>query len=144
MAQVTKKATVGSSPVKDSFYPIVAIVVILASVFFVVNSNRNNSTTDNEATESAQVVTQAAKPNPLAYRGQEGKTALEILKAVANVETSGEGQMAFVVSINGYKPDTTKEFWAFYVNNKMAEVGAGSYKTKADDVIKWQLEEIKN
>ena len=141
MTQVTKKS---SNVVKDNFYRIVAVAVVLLGIFFVINSNKPTTTSENNASPSATLEsTQSGKPNTLAYRGQEGKTALAILKEVTQTETSGEGEMAFVVSINGYKPDVSKEFWAFYVNDKQAEVGAGSYATKSTDLIEWRLEEIK-
>lgn len=142
MAQVTKKS---SNVVKDNFYPIVAVAIVILGIFFVINSNTPSTTNNSETptTESSNVATQSAKPRTLAYRGQEGKTALELLKGAVTIETQGEGEMAFVTTINGYKPDVTAEFWAFYVNDKQAEVGAGSYITKSTDMIEWRLEEIK-
>jgi len=44
-----------------------------------------------------------------------------------------------VVSVNG-TPGTGPKYWTFYINGKMAEVGAGSYTTKASDVISWKLQ----
>jgi Domain of unknown function (DUF4430) len=74
----------------------------------------------------------------------ENKTALELLKMGHQVETktfSGAGE--YVVSINGKKEDTGKNFWAFYVNNKQATEGASTYKPKNKDFIEWKLEIIK-
>lgn len=71
---------------------------------------------------------------------EEGKTALDALKKSADIESKGEGENAFVVEINGIKPDEKKkEFWAFFVNGKEASVGAGSYKLKYGDQIEWKL-----
>jgi len=71
---------------------------------------------------------------------EEGKTALDLTKQVAKVETKGEGQNAFVISINGKVANSVKkEFWEFLVNGKPAEVGAGSYQLKDGDKIEWRI-----
>ena len=71
---------------------------------------------------------------------EEGKTALDLTKQVAKVETKGEGQNAFVNSINGKAANSVKkEFWELLVNGKPAEVGAGSYKIKNGDKIEWRI-----
>jgi len=46
-----------------------------------------------------------------------------------------------VVSINGRKADAQKhEYWAFYVNGKLSDVGPADYKTKDGDVVEWKIE----
>lgn len=70
-----------------------------------------------------------------------GKTALDFIKEKTIVQTKGEGVNAYVIKINGrIADDTKKEFWAFYVNGKQAEVGAGSYKLREGDKILWKIE----
>lgn len=70
-----------------------------------------------------------------------GNTALDLTEAVAQVQTKGQGEQAFVTAINGYVAKTNKkEFWAFYVNGKQAEVGAGTYKPQSGDAIMWKIE----
>ena len=70
-----------------------------------------------------------------------GKTALDLIKEKAKVVTKGESANAYVIEINGkLAEDSKKEFWAFYINDKMAEVGAGSYKLKNGDKIEWRIE----
>lgn len=72
------------------------------------------------------------------YKGEAGKDALTILKAKTSVKQNSSG---LVVLMNGRKADDKKhEFWAFYVNGKMAEVGPADYKTKDGDVIEWKIE----
>lgn len=69
------------------------------------------------------------------------KTALDLLKQTAKIKTKGDGINAYVVDINGYEAKSeSKEYWAFYVNDKPAEVGAGSYKLKSGDKIEWKIE----
>lgn len=78
----------------------------------------------------------------ISYQGDDGRTALDILKASYNVETKtydGIGEM--VTGINGVTPDS-KHFWAFYVNGEQAQVGAGQYVTKSGDKVSWKLDAI--
>ena len=70
-----------------------------------------------------------------------GKTVLDLTKEKANIKTKGEGINAYVTEINSKEAlNSKKEYWAFYVNGKMAEVGAGSYKLKNNDKIEWKIE----
>ncbi len=70
-----------------------------------------------------------------------GKTALDLTKEKTNIKTKGEGVNAYVTEINGQEAlNSKKEYWAFYVNGKMAEVGSGSYKLKNGDKIEWKIE----
>lgn len=72
------------------------------------------------------------------YEGREGVDALTILKEKTAVEQSSSG---LVSSINGRKAEESKqEFWAFYVNGKMAEVGPAEYMTKDGDKVEWKIE----
>ena len=36
--------------------------------------------------------------------------------------------------------ESKKEYWAFYINGKMANVGAADYQTKEGDKIEWKIE----
>jgi len=72
------------------------------------------------------------------YSGKEGVNALMLLKEHAVVHESTPG---FVDSINGGKAESSKhEYWAFYVNGKLASVGAAQYITHDKDQIEWKIE----
>lgn len=75
----------------------------------------------------------------VSYKGQTGKTALELLQKNANVLMSGTGKNAFVTSINGVAANPSNQYWQLKVNNKSASVGAGSLITKDSDTISWEL-----
>jgi hypothetical protein len=71
---------------------------------------------------------------------EKGSTALEVTNQVANVKTSGRGEMAFVTSIDGKEADASKnEFWELVINGESSQVGAGSYEVKSDDKIEWRI-----
>ena len=71
---------------------------------------------------------------------EEGSTALEATSQVADVKTSGEGEMAFVTSIDGKEANEAKnEFWELVINGESSQVGAGSYEVKDGDKIEWRI-----
>lgn len=77
----------------------------------------------------------------LSYEGRAGTTALDLLlEADPSAQVTGEGENAFVTAIDGVVADPDSEFWALYVNDEMATVGAGSLETKDGDEITWKLE----
>ena len=72
-----------------------------------------------------------------AYKGNTGKDALSLLKEKADVKQDSSG---LVISINGRATKSAKkEYWAFFVNGKMAEVGPADYKTNSQDLIEWRV-----
>lgn len=119
------------------------LLIIGAAVFvFVFNilfglflQNRNQPKEQNVNKEQT-----IASKDILSYKGEEGRDALTILKQKSKVEQNSSG---LVISINGRKTDTAKEFWAFYVNGKFADVGPADYQTKDKDLIEWKVEKIK-
>ncbi len=124
--------------IKKNFMFILGLIVLVGAVYYFSSqpkpeSNRNENLSNQTASEPAEAVLAEV----FSYQGEEGKSALELLKAKAEVT---ESQPGFVESINGRKADSGKrEFWGFYVNGHPSEVGAGSYQTKAADVIEWKI-----
>lgn len=73
-----------------------------------------------------------------AYQGKAGKDALTILRDLTGVEQDRSG---LVVSINGRKADNTKkEYWSFFINGKMAQVGPADFQTTDKDFIEWKIQ----
>lgn len=124
---------------KRTLLIIAALAVLGAGGYGAVTYLNDKPADQPAATQSEQ--SQPAKE--FSYQGEDGKTALELLQAKANATTNGEGANAFVTAINGYQADSSKEFWAFYVNGEQAQVGAGSYTTKSTDQITWKVEAFK-
>lgn len=83
-----------------------------------------------------------AQKEDLTYAGQDGETALDLLRAAdPTAEVSGEGENAFVTAICGYTAqESDNEFWALYVDGEQAEVGAGSLETSDGQELTWTLE----
>ncbi len=120
-----------------------AIIVIGgAATGIYLYENQSNSAEVEQVDQTTQTTAETdstAKVTTITYQGQDGKTALELLEAAASIEKSGEGENAYITSINGVAADSTKEYWAFSINGEASMVGAGSYVTKSSDVIKWDL-----
>ncbi len=77
----------------------------------------------------------------VSYRGENGKNALELLKAHHQVSAQQFSIGAFVTGIDGINAPPSY-FWAFSVNGKPSDVGADQYVTKTSDTLTWQLEKI--
>lgn len=111
------------------------IIVILSALLvgsYYLFSQRPETTTPNQTQETTQ---------SFSYTGVEGKTALELLRENFQVETRVFDFGEMVKSINGIEPDADY-FWAFYVNQQIANEGASTYITKDNDQIEWRLERI--
>jgi hypothetical protein len=118
------------------------IVVIAAiAVALGVNSNHAQVTKQKQVPAAVATASTSVAPQGVSYAGVEGKTALELLKEKdPNMVTKGEGANAYVTTINGYTAkDAKKEYWAFYVDGKLSDTGAGAYTTKAGDKIEWKI-----
>ena len=89
-------------------------------------------------------VSQSITTNNHKFISQEvvgGETALDLLKSTTQLKTQGTGTNAYVTSINGREAkNSNKEYWALYINGKLADVGAGSYTLKNNDKIEWKIE----
>jgi hypothetical protein len=120
---------------------IIAIVGLLVAGGVLAGSNFWAGQEITRQVQEKQVQQQAKKQpsgDTFSYQGEDSKDALTILREKTTVEQNASG---LVVSINGRKADDAKkEFWAFYVNGKMAEVGPADYQTSADDRIAWKIE----
>ena len=118
------------------------LFLIIVAVLFVliVNINLGNYLASKQAERKATPSpTQTAQVSEtISYKGKEGKDALSLLEEQATVVQSSTG---LVITINGKKADEKKrEYWAFYINGKLSEVGPESYVTKDTDKIEWKIE----
>ncbi|MDO9027518.1 MAG: DUF4430 domain-containing protein [Candidatus Roizmanbacteria bacterium] len=129
---------------KKSFYKIFSLVlvalVIFAGYFFY--QSKSQPTKKSTIQQNLSVYLKlAGEENFSKSEVVVGKTVLDLTKEKANIKTKGEGANTYVTEINGREAlNSKKEYWAFYVNGKMAEVGAGSYKLKNKDKIEWKIE----
>lgn len=108
----------------------IAILLLATLSLFSLGSNFKQEQTNHISVTPIQ--------NSVSYKGEEGKDALVLLKQKYSVT---QGASGLVVGINGKKADSkNREYWAFYVNGKMANVGSSDYETKNEDLIEWKIE----
>ena len=74
----------------------------------------------------------------LAYNGEDGRTALELLKARARVRTSTSDLGELVEEINGVRSGEGYNL-IYFVNGTMAKTGAANYVSRTADRIEWKL-----
>lgn len=131
---------------KKWFYRILIIILVIVLYRFVTDNYyyKNSKQTDKPTLkqQSQAVYLKVDGQKDFSKQSFEtNKTALELTKENTKVVTKGDGVNAYIVEINGrLAEDSKKEFWAFYVNGKQAEVGAGSYILKEGDKIEWRIE----
>lgn len=122
----------------------VCLVLVGGYITYAVLKQQNESTSRPQS--SAQTTKSISYKNGdkvISYEGQNGKTALEVLESVADIETQDSSVGKMVTSINGIKAETGKTYWAFYVDGAYANEGAGTFVTKDGQNIQWKLEAIK-
>ena len=125
---------------------IVVAVALLGGATAVVWDNRAEHDANKAKVATAQQTpaasqdVKAASTKEVSYKGEEGKTALELLRQHATVVTKDSSYGPYVDSIGGVKGGTDGKYWMFYVNGQQATVGANDYVTKAGDTIQWKFE----
>ena len=113
---------------------IIGVLILIVIGIFVFHPVSNVS--QEMSSVRPTVVSKQTEIATVSYKGENGKDALTLLKKQATVEQDHSG---LVVGINGNKP-TGHEYWAFYVNGKLASVGPADYKTTNTDKIEWKIE----
>lgn len=121
------------------------ILGLLFAVLLVLTAcAKNSNTNSNQNTNNTNVVAINSNANTnsvltYSYQGEEGKNAMELLRAkFTGITTTKSGNAEFVKGINGLEAGA-KQYWSFYVNGKAASVGASDYQTKSTDTIEWKL-----
>ena len=74
----------------------------------------------------------------IAYDGEDGKTALELLKARAQIRTARSQLGELVEEINGVSSGDG-HYLIYFVNGAMAKTGAEQYVTRRGDKVEWKL-----
>jgi hypothetical protein len=74
----------------------------------------------------------------ITYAGEDGKTALELLKAHAQVRTAASQLGQLVEEINGVRSGDG-HYLIYFINGAMAKTGADQYVTRRGDKVEWKL-----
>jgi hypothetical protein len=122
---------------------IALVIALIGGTGWVVATHTPGTKKDNKVATTQHTAAVEAASTPVthvSYKGVEGKTALELLKAKAKVVTKQSTYGEYVDSIGGVKGGEGGKYWTFYVNGTMAQVGADAYHTKNGDTIEWKFE----
>ena len=119
---------------------IIAIIILLAIVIFG-GHFIGRAVSQNQSEKNIAGLSQFSPvvEKTIAYEGQDGKTALDLLKESHQVQADETSAGVFVNSIDE-TPNQSDKFWMFYVNEQLAPVGADQYITKAGEQIEWRYE----
>ncbi len=126
-----------SRPTRSVKIKIVTLVLIVFALAFGVALD---AAAHNQTQSPALASTKPALTTRLTYHGQNGKTALALLKEHAKVQTKTSSIGVYVTAINGNNGGG-KKYWIYYVNGKESQVGAAAYVTHNGDVIQWRLQQ---
>lgn len=128
---------------KIELFIIIAVIGVLGVIYAMSQKSTDNSDQQGSIQQNTNTDTSSQQQVPasnVAYRGEDGRTALDLLKVYNRVETKTTSFGEMVTGINGMEVDESKQFWAFYVNGSLASEGAATYKTKSTDTIEWKIE----
>lgn len=93
--------------------------------------------------QSSEPVNVAVQKDVVSYRADGKTTALAQLEALNDtIETKTTEFGTYVDAINGFKGGTDGKYWSFYVDGKMAQVGADALTPTADQLIEWKFQKL--
>lgn len=124
--------TSSTNPLKKVILAIVAVGVVAGGTATAIVANSSSH-------KVAVSTNSQHQTTYISYHGVAGQDALTLLKKHATVSVKHYSFGDLVTSINGSQGNGPK-YWTFYVNGKEAQVGAGSYKSKASDILSWKLQ----
>jgi hypothetical protein len=128
---------------------IFALVILVsgAGTYLVMDGSSASDSSDNASMlnddQSATQISITQDGQIVSYAGVEGETALATLKKLTDVRVQTTDYGELVTGIGMINADSSKNFWGFYVNGKMAQVGAGDYVAKKGDQLEWRLTELR-
>ena len=116
---------------------IVALFVVLMGATGLVVINRTPQPFTVGFTQPGARLTPSAR---ISYQGQDGKSALALLKAHIYTTTQQSSYGEYIDTIDGVHSGTGGKYWALYVNGKQTPIAANNYMTHTGDNIEWKLE----
>ncbi|MFA6493274.1 MAG: DUF4430 domain-containing protein [Patescibacteria group bacterium] len=119
-------------------------IIILAGILIIGGSFLGNSVLKKQAQQSVagtQFEFQPVVEKTITYDGQNGKNALEILKASHKVESQDSSIGVFVIGIDETQSQDNK-YWMLYSDGKLVTVGADQYQTKDGEKLEWRYESL--
>lgn len=111
---------------------LVAMVLVATAAAISISRNANN------IAKQISTVQQTQGPETR-YNCEKSKTAFDLLKKNHTLETKDTSFGKQVIGIDNVKP-AENQYWAFYVDGKLAPVGADAYNCTGEEKVEWKLE----
>jgi hypothetical protein len=124
---------------KTTLLAVFAAVLLGIGVTSITLINLDNAP-EPQAQERQQQAVAGESDELISFTAEPGKNVLEQLTAHATVETKDSAYGVYVDSIDGKKGGDGGKYWTFYVDGKMAQVGAEAYVTNGGELIEWKFE----
>ncbi len=119
-------------------------IAILAAIIIIGGSLLGNYVLEKESQKGVagtEVLFQPVVEKTISYEGQNDRTALELLQEEYKVEIQDSSIGVFVTSIDQTANEDNK-YWMFYVDGRLASLGADQYKTQDGENIEWRYESL--
>lgn len=119
-------------------------IIILGAILIFGGSLLGSYVSQKQANKAVAGLANQFKPvvvKTINYDGQDGKTALDLLKTSHEVKSEESSIGSFVTAIDA-DANTNDTYWMFYVNDELAPVGADQYQSKSTDKIEWRFEKL--
>lgn len=120
----------------------VAAVVVIAGCGTVAAVNRIAVKT-NPVPPAAAAPAAHKQADTVAYVGVKGVTALaQLRETTPDVVTKASSYGDYVDSIGDLRGGTDGKYWSFYIDGKLANVGAGAYTSAGGEKIEWKFQKL--
>ena len=125
-----------------------AIIVLIVVSIFAINSlvpgdDSIAPDTSSQATNAEPATTEEETKSYITYKATTDGSALDQLQAINDTVAVKESELGkYVESINGLIGGTDGKYWSFYVDGKLAELGADAYKLKGGELIEWKFQKL--
>lgn len=125
-----------------SIYLIVLALTIGVGTWSIVNEQPTKN-----ATVKHESVAQIEKPDrartEITYTAKAGITSLQQLQNEAeNVVIKSSQYGRYVDAIEGHRGGTDGQYWSFYIDGALAQVGADAYTQKGGEKITWKFQKL--
>ena len=125
-----------------------AVIILIVVSMFAINSLTQSDdsiapATNNEATSNESATVDENTESYISYEATTNGSALDQLQAVNDTVVVKESELGkFVDAINGLIGGTDGKYWSFYVDGKLAEVGADTYELNGGELIEWKFQKL--
>lgn len=130
------------SKFKLSFYLLVLVFAVAVGASTIVfNQQQKNEPVAQQPV--AQVETPERTRTEITYTAKAGITSLQQLQDEADNIVVKETEFGrYVDAIEGHAGNTDGKYWSFYIDGKLAEVGADAYIQKGGEKIEWKFQKL--